>query len=78
MPVIDLSFVLVGTTIPLDHGYSLFSSICRIVPSLHGDRRIGIHPIKGRQSAPGVLSLTDRYAGSCGSRTKSWSATPCA
>ena len=41
MPVIDLSFVLVGTTIPLDHGYALFSAICRIVPALHGDRRAG-------------------------------------
>ena len=60
MAVIDLSFVLVGTTIPLDHGYSLFSALCRIVPALHGDRRIGVHPIRGRQSAAGVLSLTDR------------------
>jgi CRISPR-associated protein Cas6 len=60
MAVIDLSFVLVGTTIPLDHGYCVFSSLCRIVPELHGDRRIGVHPIRGRQSAPGVLSLTER------------------
>jgi hypothetical protein len=29
MPIIDLSFVLVGTTFPLDHGYCLFSAICR-------------------------------------------------
>ena len=60
MAVIDLSFVLVGTTIPLDHGYCLFASLCRIVPELHGDRRIGVHPIRGRQSEPGVLSLTER------------------
>jgi CRISPR-associated protein Cas6 len=60
MAVIDLSFVLVGTTIPLDHGYSLFSALSRIVPALHGDRRVGVHPIRGRQSAPGVLSLTER------------------
>jgi CRISPR-associated protein Cas6 len=59
MPVIDLSFVLVGTTIPLDHGYSLFSAICRIVPALHGDRRAGVHPIRGRQTAPGELSLAN-------------------
>jgi CRISPR-associated protein Cas6 len=58
MPVIDLSFVLVGTTIPLDHAYSLFSALCRVVPALHGDRRAGVHPIRGRQTAPGVLSLT--------------------
>ncbi len=60
MPIIDLSFVLVGTTFPLDHGYSLFSAICRVVPGLHGDRRIGVHPIRGRQTAPGVLTLDDR------------------
>jgi CRISPR-associated protein Cas6 len=59
MPVIDLSFVLVGTTIPLDHGYALFSALCRIVPELHGDMKVGIHPIRGRQTAPGVLSLAE-------------------
>ncbi len=60
MPIIDLSFVLVGTTFPLDHGYCLFSAICRVVPGLHGDRRIGVHPIRGRQIAPGVLTLDER------------------
>jgi CRISPR-associated protein Cas6 len=59
MPVIDLSFVLVGTTIPLDHGYALFSALCRIVPELHGDTKVGVHPIRGRQTAPGVLSLAE-------------------
>jgi len=39
MPIIDLSFVLVGTTFPLDHGYCLFSALCRVVPGMHGDRR---------------------------------------
>jgi CRISPR-associated endonuclease/helicase Cas3 len=58
MPVTDLSFVLVGTTIPLDHGYSLFSALCRVVPELHGAVGVGVHPIRGQQTAPGVLSLT--------------------
>jgi hypothetical protein len=40
MPVIDLSFILVGTTFPLDHGYPLFSAICRIVPALHRSPQI--------------------------------------
>lgn len=60
MPIIDLSFVLAGTRFPLDHGYCLFSAICRVVNALHGDRRIGVHPIRGRQTAPGVLTLDDR------------------
>jgi hypothetical protein len=44
MAVIDLSFLLVGTTIPLDHGYALFSALYRIVPELHRDRRVSGHP----------------------------------
>ena len=60
MPIIDLSFVLVGTTLPLDHGYSLYSAICRVVPGLHGDRPVGVHPVRGRQSGPGVLTLDER------------------
>ncbi len=52
MPVIDLSFVLVGTTIPLDHGYILFSALCRVVPEMHGDLHVGVHPIRGQQTAP--------------------------
>jgi CRISPR-associated protein Cas6 len=63
--MIDLSFVLVGSTIPIDHGYSLFSAICRVVPSLHASTaessvRVGVHPVRGSQSSPGLLSLTDR------------------
>ena len=59
MPVIDLCFALVGNTIPLDHGYCLFSALCRVVPALHGDHRAGVHPIGGRQTAPRVMSLTE-------------------
>jgi CRISPR-associated protein Cas6 len=60
MPTIDLAFELVGTTVPLDHGYALFSALCKVVPALHGDERVGVHPFRGRQSAPGVLNLTQR------------------
>ena len=57
MPTIDLAFTLTGTTIPLDHGYGLFSALCRVVPSLHGDLHVGVHPIRGIRTTPGVLSL---------------------
>ena len=59
MPIIDLSFQLIGSTIPLDHGYALFSALNRVVPRLHGDKQVGVHPIRGRQSAKGVLALID-------------------
>ncbi|MBV8234007.1 MAG: hypothetical protein JO329_28850 [Planctomycetaceae bacterium] len=58
MPTIDLAFQIVGTTIPLDHGYRLFSALSRVLPRLHGDTRVGVHPIRGLRVAPGLLSLT--------------------
>ena len=57
MPVIDLAFDLRGGTIPLDYGYDLFGALCRVVPGLHGDRRVGIHPIRGLRQAPRRLTL---------------------
>lgn len=57
MPTIDLAFDVRGTTIPLDYGYALFSSLCRIVPGLHGDRRVGVHPVRGVRRGPGRLTL---------------------
>jgi CRISPR-associated protein Cas6 len=57
VPVIDLSFALKGPTIPLDYGYSLFSALSRIVPGLHGDRRVGVHPIRGLRLEPRRLTL---------------------
>jgi CRISPR-associated protein Cas6 len=59
LPIIDLSFVLVGNSVPLDHGYALFSALCHVIPALHGDKRIGVHPIRGMRAGPGVLTLTD-------------------
>ena len=47
MPVIDLAFELRGAEIPLDYGYALFAALSRVVPRLHGDRRVGVHPIRG-------------------------------
>ena len=57
MPTIDLAFELSGTTIPLDYGYALFSALSRVVPALHGDRRVGVHPIRGVRLAPRRLTL---------------------
>ncbi len=57
MPTIDLAFELSGTTIPLDYGYALFGAISRLVPGIHGDRRVGVHPIRGIHLEPRRLTL---------------------
>ena len=57
MPVIDLAFEIQGTTLPLDYGYALFGALSRIIPTLHADRRIGVHPIRGMKLERGRLTL---------------------
>ena len=55
--MIDLSFEVFGERIPLDYGYALFSAMSRVVPSLHGNRLVGVHPIRGIRREPRVLTL---------------------
>lgn len=60
MKVIDLSFNITGQQIPSDHGYSLYSSISRVLPHLHGCGEIGIHPISGIPVGNRLISLTPK------------------
>lgn len=58
MPMIDLAFKLMGTRIPVDHGYALYSAINRIVSELHDAKDIGVHPVRGRFDGNGCLVLS--------------------
>jgi hypothetical protein len=59
-PVIDLSWVLLTTTIPLDMIYTRFSAICRIVRGPHGDSRVRMQTIPDRRTGPGILATIER------------------
>lgn len=54
----DLTFPLQGITVPADHGYLLYSAVSNHLPSLHGDRAVGIHPIRGNLTGQRQLTLT--------------------
>ena len=60
MPFVDLSFRIHGKLLPADHGYHLFSAISKIIPDLHGDEEIGLHPISGKIADNRCLALTPR------------------
>ena len=60
MPFVDVSFRLHGKLIPADHGYHLFSAISKIIPDLHGDNEIGLHPISGKITDNRCLALAPR------------------
>jgi len=59
MPVVDVSFRLQGTQIPVDHGYRLYSSVSKHIPEIHGDNEVGLHPIPGQLAGNRLLSITD-------------------
>jgi CRISPR-associated protein Cas6 len=58
-PMVDLSFSSRGGVIPADHGYSLYAAISHVLPELHGDETVGIHPIRGRLVGGRQLALTE-------------------
>jgi CRISPR-associated protein Cas6 len=56
---VDLVFRANGSSISRDHGYSLYSAVCRIVPEVHQAGDIGIFPIRGTSAGGGTLLLSD-------------------
>lgn len=60
MPSVDLAFRILGTTLPVDHGYALYSSINRIIPEIHDAKEVGVHPIRGVYTGNGALQLTEQ------------------
>jgi len=63
MAIVDLAFRVSGGSIPADHGYLLYSAICKHVPDLHdlgadGRPNAGVHPIGGRFSGSRALTIT--------------------
>ncbi|MDQ7016758.1 MAG: type I-MYXAN CRISPR-associated protein Cas6/Cmx6 [Gammaproteobacteria bacterium] len=51
--VMDLSFKLIGSSIPVDHAYVLSQSLCEVLPWLEGEPEAGIHLIHVANSANG-------------------------
>jgi CRISPR-associated endonuclease/helicase Cas3 len=55
--MIELHFPVLGSTLPADHGYALYSAISRLIPSVHEDHVVGIGPIAGQYVGNGRLHL---------------------
>jgi len=58
--VIDVSFRVMGNNLPLDHGYSLYSTLSSVLPSVHNAEWLAIHPISGFPVGGKSLQITDR------------------
>jgi len=56
--MVDVAFGLAGPAIPADHSFALFGAISRILPEVHAEPALGIHPISGRPLGGRRLGLT--------------------
>ncbi len=59
---VDVRFGLQGNQIPADHGYHLLSTISHIVPELHSDGEVGLHPISGHPTGNRCITLSKSSA----------------
>lgn len=58
-PYVELSFGVVGKTLPADHGYGLYSAISKLCPILHEREGISIQTITGIPDRRGKIYLTE-------------------
>ncbi|HVS36593.1 MAG TPA: type I-MYXAN CRISPR-associated protein Cas6/Cmx6 [Gemmataceae bacterium] len=59
--LVDLVFPAVGTQLPTDHGYPLYSCISHLLPCLHnGSVSFALVPINGRAIGNGFMALDPR------------------
>jgi CRISPR-associated protein Cas6 len=55
---IDVAFPAVGTQLPTDHGYPLYSCVSRLLPCLHdGSVPFALLPITGQHVGNGLITL---------------------
>ncbi len=57
MTICDLEFPISAMRPIPANGYELMSGLARLVPAIHDEPRIGIHPLRGARVAPGRLRL---------------------
>lgn len=60
LPYVELSFKVLGETLPADHGYGLYSAIAHVQPEIHQQEGLSIQTIPGIPDKQGKIHLTDQ------------------
>lgn len=58
LPYVELSFEVIGQTLPADHGYGLYSAIAHLCPELHEQETVSIQTISGEPDKQGKIYLS--------------------
>lgn len=59
LPYVELSFGVVGETLPADMGYGLYSAVTHLCPEIHQQSGISIQTITGFPDKQGKIYLSD-------------------
>lgn len=57
-PFVELSFGVIGETLPADHGYGLYSAIAHLCPDIHEQAGVSILTIPGEPDRQGKIHLS--------------------
>jgi CRISPR-associated protein Cas6 len=57
---VELSFSVIGQSLPADHGYGLYSAIAHLAPQVHEQDGVSILTIAGIPDRQGKIFLTER------------------
>lgn len=60
LPYIDLSFSVIGESLPADHGYGLYSALTHWNQTIHNLKGLSIQTIAGIPDKQGKIYLTER------------------
>lgn len=57
---VELKFPVIGTTLPADHAYAMYSAISRLVPEAHSADWLAIETVQGAARGDGATQLNER------------------
>lgn len=60
MVYVEIKFPVIGTSLPSDHGYSMFAAISRALPEVHQADWILMETIPGVTRGDGAISINER------------------
>jgi CRISPR-associated protein Cas6 len=56
-PMVEMCFPLKGSTLPVDHGFALYSATSRVCNHLHNSDNAGIALVRGKYAGNGLIEM---------------------
>lgn len=60
MVYVELKFPVIGTALPSDHGYALFSALSKVIPEVHNSDWLAVETVQGAALGNGATQINSR------------------